>query len=626
MALTAARLNKRLRYQTHMPGDEPDALGAAVMNTMVRQDRVERASPSQAEVDAVQTTEICLAISNPALYGKSVRWRDPFTSDKTAVYCTFDKPVSGASWPQVAASYTQYLTGGPAAGVIPSRNNINQLTNFNYLTSLRRTIRENKNPSGYYNTMEWYSTNGTRDFVVAGSGDQNTSVTQTVPGGAFYNPTAAGLYQQAMVVATGGLGALGLANAGNVIPSSGFSPMHGQYLPAMTHGGRYFIYNDGYSGANGTTQTLLAPVPNAGAPPANNPISGFWVDSTMSAGSRGDPGQWQKGGLAVLQGTIPLPLGQHFDITVWRYNAKNPQVYTTGSGSVGGGGNIVNYALFTCNITIPDYYAIELTVTNDPTTANQGLGLFNYRVMQVNTGEFWCHVMTPFFNIQNFGSVVASRCFGTTLLCSNVTPAQYLAGTFAGAQPPASTEWIQVVNGTQATDPYTYVIDTLGEKNKDLKNGAFIFTRPTSQKQMDYQGSIIVIQGSSGQGFAFAEPLADQPFSVIVLNSPGGVYVQNIQFEYWSNGEYLTRNQFIETQSSRFTPEQWTLAMQLLSSMDQVYENHTHSWEILKNIGTKVGIPKHIMDAVVHWAPKVVSFGKQAFDALSPLLPLLAAL
>src|SRR6185437_10102940 len=185
---------------------------------------------------------------------------------------------------------------------------------------------------------------------------------------------------------------------------------------------------------------------------------------------------------------------------------KQPTIYATRAGA-GGGSTVSNQVMFCCNISQPDYYAIEILISGNPSLPSQtgnaniaaaaGQGFFNYRVLQVNTGEMWAHTMTPnLCTLQNFGSVVASRCFGTSILATNTTPDQYLAGTFCGAQPPATTEWQAVVNGTTTPDPYSYIITTLNERDMNLKKGAYGFVRPTEVNQMKLQSSIIANQNS----------------------------------------------------------------------------------------------------------------------------------
>ncbi len=287
--------------------------------------------------------------------------------------------------------------------------------------------------------------------------------------------------------------------------------------------------------------------------------------------------------------------------------------------------------MFACNITTPDYYAIEVTVSNVPqngtatgsTQQQAGQGIFNFRILQINTGEMWAHTMTPnLCTTQNFGSVVASRCFGTSILSTNTTPDQYLAGTFCGAQPPPATEWQAVVNGVTAPDPYSYIIQTLGERDMNLKRGAYGFVRPTEIAQMKLQTSIIANQNvGATSSYILSEPLADQPFYTQVLSSPGGVYVQTIQFSFDHNGEFVTRNQVLDIEASRFTPQQWMLVMEVLTSMEQTFENQTHNAEtVLASLGKKAGIDENVIQTIMKWAPHVLKAGQLAWQFALPLL------
>lgn len=636
-AIADALQNRGTKRQAYLPGDPNSALSDIDIARFVKA-RLTR--PSQAQVDEQHVTEGVLGISNPGLYKKGLRWKDAFTSDKTAVYYTWDKPTSASVWPQVAVNFYVYNSTGSHQQVTPSRNNVTQLSNFLFLTTLRRTIRENKNPNGYYAMYQWYSTEGSIDFKIAGAADKNASYSVVIPGGAVYAPpgSPSSSYNAMMGVAN----SLTTNLAGtSKIPASVCSAIHGQFLPSMTYAGRSYIWCDGFSGSGGYT---VSPLVNVGVQQSNstagtgaNSNTGSWADSTDNApsgsgssttGSIDTIGDLQLGGLYVLYGANPVPQGQHFEINVWRYNTKQPVLYATRAGSGSTSGTVTNQVMAAFNITQPDYYAIEVMISGSPTSPAQpsapaGQGIFNFRILQINAGEMWAHTMTPnLCTLQNFGSVVASRCFGTSILATNTTPDQYLAGTFCGAQPAATTEWMAVVNGQTAPDPYSYIIQTLGERDMNLKKGAYGFVRPTEVAQMKLQSTIIANQNSGASiGYVFAEPLADQPFYTQVLSSPGGVYVQTIQFSFDHNGEFVTRNQVLDVEASRFTPAQWMIVMEVLTSMEQTFENQNHNAEtVLASLGKKVQLADQIGETIMKWAPHVLKAGQLAWQYALPLL------
>lgn len=612
----------RKRY---LPGEPSSALADADIARYVKA-RLTR--PSQAQIDEQHVTEGVLGISNPGLYKKGLRWKDAFTSDKTAVYYTWDKPTSANVWPQIQVKFQIYPgTSLPAKTDTPSRNNITQLSNFLFLTTLRRTIRENKNPNGYYTMYQWYGQDGSVDFKIAGAADQASSYSVVIPGGAIYSPSGSGTQYTNMLANTTNF----MATINNdplcAIPATLCSAIHGQFLPGMVYQGRTYIWNDGFSGSGYTPTPVANSGIQTGQTTASTASSGVWADSTDTAPSKTNWGDLQLGMLLVLYGTNPLPAGQHFEVNVWRYNTKQPILYATRAGAATNAG--LNGVMFACNITTPDYYAVEVMISNAPTAPSastyygRGQGIFNFRVLQSNTGEMWAHTMTPnLCTLQNFGSVVASRCFGTSILSTNTTPDQYLAGTFTGAQPAATTEWQAVVNGVTAPDPYTYIIQQLGERDMSLKRGAYGFVRPTQVDQMKLQSTIIANQNSGANiGYVFAEPLADQPFYTQVLSSPGGVYVQTIQFSFDHNGEFVTRNQVLDVEASRFTPQQWMLVMEVLTSMEQSFENHEHNAEtVLASLGKKVGLDENVIQTIMKWAPHVLKAGQLAWQFALPLL------
>jgi hypothetical protein len=648
----ADAIQSRKRY---LPGDAGSALGDADIQRYVK---ARLTKPTPAQIDEQHVTEGVLGISNPGLYKKGLRWKDAFTCDKTSVYYTWDKPTSSSVWPQVAVTFINYGGERNESDAIatsvqntPSRNNVTQLSNFLFLTTLRRTIRENKNPNGYYAMYQWYSTEGSVDFKIAGSANLNSSYSQVIPGGAVFAPPGGGSSSYtAMMTLAGGFmtNVVADANAASFrIPASSCSAIHGQFLPGMTYQGRTYIWCDGFSGTGGYTPS---PIINVGGQQTASTAglvsgSGTWADSTDNAPTDGAGtstpfssdiaavGDLQLGGLYVLYGSNPLPPGQHFEVNIWRYNTKQPVLYATRAGA-GGTTTATNQVMFCCNITQPDYYCVEIMISGNPSLPSQsgapsgptsaaGQGIFNFRILQINTGEMWAHTMTPnLCTLQNFGSIVASRCFGTSILATNTTPSQYLAGTFTGAQPPPTTEWQAVVNGITAPDPYSYIIQTLGERDMNLKNGAYGFVRPTEVSQMKLQSSIIANQNAGANiGYIFSEPLDNQPFYTLVLSSPGGVYVQTIQFSFDHNGEFVTRNQVMDVEASRFTPAQWMMVMEVLTSMEQTFENNNHNAEtVLASLGKKVQLADQIGETILKWAPHVLKAGSLAWQYALPLL------
>ncbi len=626
----ADAIQSRKRY---LPGDPSSALADV---DIARYVKARLTKPSPAQIDEQHVTEGVLGISNPGLYKKGLRWKDAFTCDKTSVYYTWDKPTSASVWPQVAVTFQSYGGTNNDADVAvvstqntPSRNNVTQLSNFLFLTTLRRTIRENKNPNGYYTMYQWYGTDGSVDFKIAGSANANSSYSVVIPGGAVYAPpgSASGSYTSMMGTVVASTYTDEVLPV-NIIPSSSCSAIHGQFLPGMTYQGRTYIWCDGFSGTGGYTPALL---PNTGVQTSatgTTASTSVWCDATdvTALPTTNQIGDAQLGALFILQGTNPLPPGQHFEVNVWRYNTKQPTLYATRAGSVSVAR--LNSVMFACNITQPDYYAVEVLISGNPTapaqpSASAGQGIFNFRILQMNTGEMWAHTMTPnLCTLQNFGSIVASRCFGTSILATNTTPSQYLAGTFTGAQPPPTTEWQAVVNGITAPDPYSYIIQTLGERDMNLKNGAYGFVRPTEVSQMKLQSSIVANQNAGANiGYIFTEPLDNQPFYTLVLSSPGGVYVQTIQFSFDHNGEFVTRNQVMDVEASRFTPAQWMMVMEVLTSMEQTFENNTHNAEtVLGSLGKKVQLADQIGETILKWAPHVLKAGQLAWQYALPLL------
>jgi hypothetical protein len=620
LARAIVPLVKESERKRYLSGEPDSALSQSDAMRLVR---ARFSKPSQAQVDEQHVTEGVLGISNPALYKKGLRWKDAFTSDKTAVYYVWDKPTSANVWPQSASHFTYYGEDEAVQNqVIPSRNSHTQLANFLFLTTLRRTVRENKNPLGYYTIYQWYGTDGSVDFKIAGAGNANSSYSLVIPGGAIYAPPNQGTSATSgyTAIMSSGIAPLDNATATSRIPSSACSAIHGQFLPGMQYQGRTYIWNDGYSGTGGYSQI---PIPGGGGSGFATASPGIWCCSTDASTSAviGDMGDLQLGSLLIVNGTAPLGQGQHFEVNVWRYNTKQPILYATRSGAVTAAAAAANGLLFACNITTPDYYAVEVLISGDATITSQGI--FNFRILQLNTGEFWAHTMTPnLCTLQNFGSIVASRCFGTSILATNTTPDQYLAGTFAGAQPAATTEWLAVVNGQTAPDSYSYIIQTLGERDMNLKRGAYGFVRPTEVAQMKLQSSIITNQnGGAANPYIFTEPLDNQPFYCLVLTSPGGVYIQTIQFSFDHNGEFVTRNQVLDTEASRFTPQQWMLVMEVLTSMEQTYENNNHNVEtVLASLGKKAGIDENIVSTILKWAPHVIKAGQLAWQFALPLL------
>lgn len=489
---------------------------------------------------------IIIGITNPEYVQLGLRFRDPYNSEDTATYYSWDKPQASEVFPQEVV--TGLLLADNTTVPIPNDHGaVNQYTQFLFHSLMRRWIQEDKNPQKRFTLYQWFGTDGRVDFEVDSS-DVLTDMTDIKVGGAKYNEqilsTSAGTL-------TGSANPFATASPDFDVSRLTFKAMHEQKMAPGVFRGDTYLYNDGCSLASQGTGASAAKVYVAG-------YAGSGNFGTPTAAGASSVARNLCGSLNIAHGAVPLLAGTRFAVKIIGYNEGAPYelLNTSVTGTVAAT-PLVDQVIFSYPIALPDSYRVQFSCMATGNTQPAGASI---RIWQINTGEMWRQRHTPGAE-SNFSSIKAHRGFGTTLLSTNDTPELTKGGRAVTAQLPFGDDWMTVQD---SGDQFSYVTRQLREKDKPFVRGHFSWLRLGDVKEtMQLCQEVIPVPASERDAASIGGAAASvEPF-VFQYNLRAAVLVQSvnaptankqtIQFTIATNGEYSTGNQWQHDGQSPYT-------------------------------------------------------------------------
>lgn len=498
---------------------------------------------------------IIIGITNPELYQLGLRFRDPYNSEDTAVYYSWDKPQSSETFPQEIVVGLQLADGTNTTAIPNDHGPPNVYTQFLFHSLMRRWIQEDKNPQKRYTIYQQYGTDGKIDFKVDCSSNL-TDFTDIKVGGAYYN--------EQILSATSGALTGNSAFSPTVVTGGGtfdtssltYKAMHEQVMAPGEFRGDMWMYLDGCSLASQGTQPGAAKVYIQGFNGFAGSVNTYWAGTTPTGAQMA---RNLTGSLNIAHGAVPLPANTQFAVQILGYNEGAPYelVNTSITGTIAGS-PATDQVFFSYPIALPDYYRVRfscLGVAGNTTPAGCSI-----RIWQINTGEMWRHRHTPGAEL-NFSSIKAHRGFGTALLSTNDTPELTKGGRAVTAQLAFPDDWMSVQD---SADPFSYVTRQLREKDKPFVRGHYSWLRLGDVKEtMQLVQEVTAVPGTDrDQATIGGASASSQPF-VFKFNLRAACLAQSInaptankqtiQFTLSTNGEYSTNNQWEHTGQSPYT-------------------------------------------------------------------------
>lgn len=488
---------------------------------------------------------IVIGITNPEYVQLGLRFRDPYNSEDTATYYSWDKPQSSETFPQEVVTGLS-LADGTTASIPNDHGPYNVYTQFLFHSLMRRWIQEDKNPQKRYTLYQHYGTDGKVDFKV----DVSTSLTDFTDiklGGAYYNEQILSSSSGAL---TGASNPFAIASGAFDVSSLTYKAMHEQVMAPGEFRSDLYMYNDGCSLASQGTGASAAKVFIQGY---NG--TGYWSATTPTGTQMA---RNLCGSLNLAHGAVPLPAGTLFGVQIIGYNEGAPYelVNTSVTGTIAAT-PLVDQVFFSYPIALPDYYRVRFSCVGPNNLTPAGASI---RIWQINTGEMWRHRHTPGAEL-NFSSIKAHRGFGTSLLSTNDTPELTRGGRAVTAQLAYPDDWMTVQD---AGDPYSYVTRQLREKDKPFAHGHYSWLRLGDVKEtMQLCQEVTAVPSSErDQATIGGASASSQPF-VFKFNLRAACLAQSInaptankqtiQFTIATNGEYSTNNQWQHDGQSPYT-------------------------------------------------------------------------
>jgi hypothetical protein len=209
----------------------------------------------------------------------------------------------------------------------------------------------------------------------------------------------------------------------------------------------------------------------------------------------------------------------------------------------------------------------------------------------------------------NFGSIESFVMTSLSLRICNTTPSLYNGGQLAQFQLPKGETWEMYANN------WSLVSQQLQAKVGSIKKGGCSTMRPVDVDYQIFREEFEAIQGVIYSTFVNLDR-EDTPMLFYGQFAPppsGSSSAAQGFYEVKANVEYVTSDPWRSIRVSEFTEQDWQMAIQKFSRMQQHRENPIHIASILADIK---GAVKSVIGGIQKYGPFIL----EAASAVAPLL------
>lgn len=316
----------------------------------------------------------------------------------------------------------------------------------------------------------------------------------------------------------------------------------------------------------------------------------IWVDSSST-------------GIVKLynQSGRTIAIGEAFVFEMYGFNSGQP--YLVESTEITRTSTCVQgAALYTFNVPISDYYRIRVVNATPVGNAAYNAGGISFSVQSTCTGEIFEHHATPGI-AGNKTRISAYRNIGCALWMQNLSAAQYISGNWIACQFGKANYWDAVLS--EGPDPFTYISTKRGEKDYLLPKGYYGFLKPTEEKDLEYQVPFEISKADNAEDVEpRTYPLDDEEFLIwIGKTAVGSTLNKDLQPTFYFSGEFTSEDMWTDTEPANTSPDDWSNALMIVSSMQQHYENPIHWKTIVRTIGRFAAIGAPLLNLIPYTRP-----------------------
>lgn len=284
----------------------------------------------------------------------------------------------------------------------------------------------------------------------------------------------------------------------------------------------------------------------------------------------------------VLQGNLTATQTLTMTLYTWNEGAPLPLTSLTFP-PLSVSGTALSFASFPYQ-----YVALEANL-EDTSVTPVALNITATTTTIANT-ECFAHRCVPQLE-SNQGRVGSARVLGSACRLMNVSPPQYKAGSWVAIQLTKGDRWTNYI--PVLGDPYTLLTTLKGVHPKLLEKGCYGYHKPTQAEDFDFRIPFENVYNTTQSVNGYS--LDDSTCVLFALFAPAGAGTLShaFQLQFSTNIEYATDDQWTATQIAETESDDWENALEVVSSMEQFYENPTHWAEIFRTIGkfARVGAP-----------------------------------
>jgi hypothetical protein len=238
--------------------------------------------------------------------------------------------------------------------------------------------------------------------------------------------------------------------------------------------------------------------------------------------------------------------------------------------------------IFNVAIDKSGYYAVRVNNQDDMERT--------FSVLEYTSGALgssWAHKTVNQLYPNNVQNMSDYRCLAVNVHLRNVANELTKMGSLVAAQVSGREDWLDTYALAQNPGYFDYLFSVQQERDFELAKGYYGFIKPSSEHSLDFKNEVLVGLGQQVTYTAFRLDDPDDYLAVVASASTQGA--GDLQVKMWHALEYKTRNTWADVRLGTVTPNSYQQAIQVVSTMQQHYENPTHDLQLWKRIFGTVG-------------------------------------
>jgi len=249
-------------------------------------------------------------------------------------------------------------------------------------------------------------------------------------------------------------------------------------------------------------------------------------------------------------------------------------------------------------------YIVSGATANTDLMTWSGITIMNNVVPPASKGV-WCHRSLPhlFANLPTSDTI---REFGLGLKITNKAAALYRDGYVTGLQVPCSDRWTDFVRD----DVFDFISSKSGQKDTVFDKGFYGFIKPDQDDDFSMMTQWKTNESGVAQTYG---PLINKHSYIVICAQVINPLGRNSYWSVTSGIEFTTSDTWRQKEITRYTPEDFKIAMRMLKDVPQFHQNDLHLAGIFNAIRNAA---KDVIGGIQKYGPMVMNAANVASSFL----------